>query len=311
MLRLAALGLMGPLPASMPGAENDTPELIALGERIFHEQALSAERNNACSDCHLLADNSPGVDGTPLSLGSHGEFGRRNAPTVLNAGFQFVQFWDGRSPTLEEQSQVPILDPLEMALKDGDEVVARLREAGYETEFRAAFPNDPDPLTFDNYAKAVAAFQRTLITHDRFDDYLNGDDTALSDLEKQGLQNFMDLNCTQCHLSPGIGGTEFKQAGLYRQYPYQDDPPDLGRFEATQNEGDKFFFKVPQLRNVAITAPYFHNGKVATLEEAVQLMASMQLDRELEPDELQSLLAFLTALTDVNRLHLIPADLQQ
>ena len=309
MQRLAALGLMGPLPASMPGAEGDTPELIALGDKLFDEKAISAQRNQACADCHILDNDGAGVDDTPLSEGSQGEFGRRNAPTVLNAGYQFAQFWDGRAMNLEEQSKVPVLDPVEMAMKDGAEVEARLREAGYEAEFKAVFPDDPESLTFDNFAKAMAAYERTFITHDRFDDYLNGDDAALSDLEKQGLQNFMDLNCTQCHIGPGIGGMEYKQAGLYHPYPYQSDPPDFGRFDVTQNEGDKFFFKVPQLRNVAITAPYFHNGKVAALEEAVQLMAFMQLDRQLEPNDLRSLLAFLTALTDKERVQHIPTDL--
>jgi cytochrome c peroxidase len=228
-----------------------------------------------------------------------GQRGVRHAPTVLNAGFQAAQFWDGRALTLEDQAKSPILNPNEMAMPDEAAVLQRLKESPpYPSLFHAAFPESSDPISLGHAAQAIAAFERTLITHDRFDDFLKGDDRALSAAELAGLNIFLTYGCITCHNGPAMGGRTCEKVGLKNAY---ENASDLGRFTITKNECDKMRFKVPMLRNIALTAPYFHDGKVATLREAASKMAWMQLGKRLSDAEVKSLVLFLQSLTDKAR----------
>ncbi|EAR21331.1 cytochrome-c peroxidase [Nitrococcus mobilis] len=300
-LRNQAKAVFDTLPETMPGAEQDTPALIALGKRLYFDKQLSINGSQSCNTCHRLDNGLGGADirPTPTSLGAHGEPGTRNTPTVLNAGFQIAQFWDGRAPTLEAQAKGPILNPVEMAMPDESTVIERITgNAGYVAAFSQAFPNTANSVTYDNVAKAIAAFERTLITHDRFDDFLNGDDRALTEQERKGLKTFMATGCTACHKGPLLGGMGYRKMGV--AHPYSNEA-DLGRYDVTGKESDKYLFKVPMLRNVAITAPYFHDGAVSSLTEAVRQMAWLQLGLELPDRKVADITAFLGALTDKNR----------
>ncbi len=283
-----------PLPDKMPGSENDTPELIALGRKLYFERGISLTKSQSCNDCHRLDKMMAGVDYEPTSLGAKGTAGARNAPTVLNAGFQPTQFWDGRAADIVEQIKGPLLNPIEMAMPDEQQVVNRLKEIrGYPRLFKKAFPNQQQPITFDNLSLAIAAFERTLITPSRFDRYLKGDMDAITPAEMTGLMRFVDTGCVECHSTISVGGRLFKKLGQYHPYGNQSD---TGRFEVTKNEEDRFVFKVPMLRNVTITPPYFHDGRVSTLQEAIRLMAWLQLDTKLNPVEIDEIISFLNTL---------------
>ena len=285
---------LGRLPAVMPGSEADTPELVALGKKLYFDRCISINKNKSCHDCHLLTEGRAGADITPTSQGATGISGKRNAPTVINAGFQFVQFWDGRAHDLMEQAKGPILNPIEMALRTPEEVIGCLRkEKGYLETFRRAFPGDPNPITFDNLAEAIAAFERTLIAPGRFDQLLEGQEDALNPQEKRGLTKFIQYHCVECHGGVSVGGQLYKIIGQKHPYHGTDD---LGRCEVTKKNEDRYVFKVPMLRNVTRTAPYFNAGQVFTLEEAVTLMAWHQLDRRLTPGDIADLIAFLRTL---------------
>lgn len=290
----------GVLPEKMPGSENDTPELIELGKKLYFETALSLDNTMSCNTCHNILDKKGGVDNQPTSKGVKGQNGDRNSPTVLNAGFHIAQFWDGRAKDLVEQAKGPILNPIEMAMpseKAVEEKIAKIEE--YPQLFEKAFPNDAKKITYDNIAKAIAAFERTLRTSDRFDDFLNGDLKALTPQELEGLDKFIATGCATCHNGPALGGNSFRKMGERNPYSNVED---LGRYNVTKQEYDKYLFKVPSLRNVALTAPYFHDGKAATLEDAVKQMAYLQLNKNLEDKEIASIVAFLKTLTDKSRL---------
>jgi len=294
VILLQARIFLGRLPAAMPGSEADTPERIALGKRLFFERGISINKNKACGDCHLLTGGRAGADVTPTSEGTTGISGKRNTPTVINAGFQFRQFWDGRAPNLAEQAKGPILNPIEMALRTPEEVLERLRHnEGYPEAFRHAFPGDPDPINFDHVAEAIAAFERTLIAPGRFDRLLAGQPNALNAQEKRGLTKFIQYHCVECHGSATVGGQLYKIIG--QKHPYTGTA-DLGLYELTKKDEDRFIFKVPMLRNVTRTAPYLNAGQVFTLDEAVTLMAWHQLDRRLTPLDRADLIAFLRTL---------------
>jgi cytochrome c peroxidase len=298
-LRTQAKEFIAPLPARMPGAELDTPAMIKLGEKLYFEKMLSANKTISCNSCHAVDQKKAGVDGEPTSGGAFGKKGDRNSPTVLNAGFHFVQFWDGRAPDLAAQAKGPILNPVEMAMPSEAEVVKRLKTSrDYPALFRKAFPDATEAVTYDNLAKAIAAFERTLVTRDRVDDFLKGDDRALNAREQSGLKLFLETGCTTCHNGPVLGANSFQKVGLVHPYSNTND---LGRFVVSKEEGDEFKFKVPSLRNVALTAPYFHDGNVARLEDAVRQMAHMQLDKQLTVDQVADLAAFLRALSDKSR----------
>jgi cytochrome c peroxidase len=298
-LRESALDIIGVIPDKMPGSENDTRAMVKLGEKLYFDTRLSENNSQSCNSCHFVDKKRAGVDNEPTSEGAFNKFGDRNSPTVLNAGFQFAQFWDGRAADLVEQAKGPVLNPIEMAMPSEEEAIKRLNADGkYNKMFKKAFPKDNDPMSYHNMAVAIAAFERTLITKDRFDDFQKGKDKALSPLELKGLENFLMFGCTTCHNGPVMGGNSYQKSGLVNPYEFEKD---TGRFQVTENEDDKFKFKVPMLRNVALTHPYFHDGKVKTLEEVVQRMGWMQLGLKFEEDQIKSLVAFLNSLSDKKR----------
>jgi len=283
-----------PLPNAMPApADNPTaPEKVVLGKMLYFEPRLSKSDTISCNSCHNLATG--GVDNLPTSMGHLAQFGPRNSPTVLNAGLQFAQFWDGRAPSLEEQAKGPILNPVEMAMPDQGLVLSRIRTIPeYAERFKKAFPADKDPITYDNIARAIAAFERTLLTPSRFDDFLKGKVDALTDREKQGLGLVMKKGCILCHNGVGAGGGMFQKFGIRDRYEYSDDQ---GRYNVTKKEEDKYFFKVPMWRNVTRTAPYFNDGSIWDLKEAVRIMGRIQLGAALTNDEIDLIVEFLHSL---------------
>ena len=292
-LRKKANLIFGKIPAQMPGSEDDTAEQIALGERLYFETALSANNTQSCNSCHTLLDGAAGVDGLKRSLGALGVVARRNTPSTWNAGFQFAQNWDASAKTLAEQARTPILSAEEMALPSEKEAIKRLRRAGYKKAFKDTFPEQSKALNFENIVQSLAAFQRTLITKDRFDDYLSGDDKALTDQEKTGLELVLNKGCTVCHSGPLMGGRFIMKMGLVNPYSNVDDK---GVPEITGNKAQEFLFKVPALRNTAQTAPYFHDGEGATLEQAVFDTGWLQLGIKLSDQEVADISAFMRAL---------------
>lgn len=293
--------LFKPLPDKIPGFENVTKEQIELGKSLYFDKRLSINDQQSCNSCHVLDNNGPGVDNKPVSDGAlSGKKGERNSPTVLNAGFHIAQFWDGRAKDLVEQAKGPILNPVEMAMPSEAEVVKKISGiAEYKEMFSKAFPQEKNPITYENIAKAIAAFESTLITQDRFDDFLKGNEQALSKDEIQGLKTFIEVGCIQCHNGALLGGNSYQKMGKLNAY---ENKKDLGLYNLTKKEEDKYVFKVPSLRNVALTAPYFHDGSAQTLEEAVKKMAWLQLNKELNDEEVKNIVAFLNALTDKSRV---------
>jgi len=283
-----------PLPAAMPGAENDTSERIALGAMLFSDARLSSNDTQSCASCHHIG-GSPGVDNLPTSLGAEGQPGVRNTPTVLNAGWQVSQFWDGRAKDLADQAGQPILNPIEMGMPSEEAVIEKLAALpGYPEAFARAFPEAEPALTYANLREAIAAFERTLRSEARFDDFVRGDGSALSEQEQRGLDTFVGVNCVRCHDGPLVGGTLHERLGIEAPYHNQADQ---GRYEVTGEEKDRMVFKVSQLRNVAVTGPWFHDGTGTDLGEVVRIMARIQLGTELKDQQVEDILAFLDALT--------------
>ncbi|RIL01910.1 MAG: cytochrome-c peroxidase [Proteobacteria bacterium] len=285
--------IFGVLPdAAKSDANPLTPQKIDLGRRLYYEQRISISQKLSCNSCHGLT--TFGVDNEPTSVGHDGQRGARNSPTVYNAALHFAQFWDGRAADVEEQAKGPVLNPVEMGMPSADHVVKVLKTIpGYGPLFAAAFPGEADPIHYDNFAKAVGAFERKLITPGRFDDFLGGQADALTDAEVAGLAKYMEVGCPTCHMGATLGGQMFQKLGLVHPY----ETKDLGRYEVTKKDADKYFFKVPSLRNVEKTGPWFHDGSVKNLGEAVNLMAWHQLGKKLEPAEVRSILTFLSSLT--------------
>lgn len=265
-----------------------TPERIDLGHKLFFEPKLSRSGIISCNTCHVVG--AAGVDHRERAIGEGAQVGPRNSPTVYNAAFLKAQFWDGRAATLEEQAEGPIQAHVEMDLTP-DEAVERLRRTGYLPYFQAAFPDEEHPLTFGNIAKAIAAFERTLLTPgSKFDQYLEGNFDVLSERELAGMRIFQETGCASCHHGPLLGGNmfmEFSHLG----------GEDIGRAAVTGYERDQFVFRVAPLRNVALTYPYFHDGSVATLEEAISIMGTAQLGRTFNDEEVEKLVAFMHTLT--------------
>lgn len=290
----AILQAYAPLPAAIESAKNPLSEpKIALGRMLYYDKRLSKNQDVACNDCHLL--DRYGVDNKPVSSGHRQQTGTRNSPSVYNAAGHFAQFWDGRAADVEEQAKGPLLNPVEMALADADGALRVLKSIpGYVAAFRAAFPEEKDPLTFDNLARAIGAFERKLVTPSRWDRFLRGDRTALTDEEQRGFKTFVANGCPTCHMGAYLGGQMFQKLGLIKPWP---NTKDQGRFEVTKQESDRMFFKVPALRDVTQTAPYFHDGSEPSLERAVQRMAEHQLGRELSGADAKSIVVWLGALT--------------
>ncbi len=299
-LQSNAQKLFGTLPKVAENKDNPiTDEKVALGKALYFDTILSKNQTESCNTCHNL--DTYGVDNNPVSPGDKkGTFGGRNSPTVLNAALHIAQFWDGREPDVEAQAGGPVLNPVEMGMSSDKEVVERLSKVdAYKEMFAKAFPNDKVAITYDNMKKAIGAFERKLITPSRFDDYLAGNDAALSDMEKKGLKLFIDKGCTACHNGAVLGGTTFQKFGVFGNYwdLTKSKKIDNGKFDVTKNEADKYVFKTPSLRNVAKTYPYFHDGSVAELDNAVKIMAKAQLNQDLTDDETKAIVAYLNSLT--------------
>ena len=297
----ALLQLFNPLPSEMASEKNPiTDEKVRLGQMLFHDTRFSLTRKNSCNSCHNL--QTYGVDNQQFSTGDAGGKGGRNSPTVFNAALHIAQFWDGRAADVEEQAKGPVLNPVEMAMPSADEVVKVIQSIpGYVTMFKEVFPNDPDPVSYDNFARAVGAFERKLVTPSRFDAFLNGDEEALTTPEKIGLNNFLGAGCATCHNGPALGGQLYQKLGLVNPWP---ELKDEGRAEVTKQEADKFMFKVPGLRNVAKTYPYLHDGSITDLKKLTSMMAEYQLGRKLDENQIDSIVTFLNVLTGD-----LPADL--
>lgn len=288
------LASFAPLPEEVPPTAYEmTEEIVNLGRMLYYEDRISISQELSCNSCHLL-DNY-GVDGLQFSLGHEGIPVGRNSPTVYNAALHISQFWDGREPDVEAQAKGPILAAGEMGMPNPEYVVQVLNTIpGYVELFQEAFPGDPDPINYDNVGTVIGAFERRLMTPDRFDDLLNGDDAALNDQEKRGVALFVNTGCTTCHYGAAVGGMRY--AVLGQAVPY-DLVVDEGRFAITGDEADMHSFKVPSLRNIAKTGPYLHDGSINTLEEMVVLMAKHQLDKELTEAQVADIVAFLNAMT--------------
>jgi cytochrome c peroxidase len=290
----SALPAFSALPSLMESKDNAvSDDKIALGRALYFETKLSVANDLSCNSCHDLA--AYGVDGEKTSKGHKGQLGTRNSPTVYNAAGHIAQFWDGRAKSVEEQAKGPIMNPVEMAMPDEKAVVAALaKDKAYVERFKKAFPADPSPITLDNVASAIGAFERKLVTPSRWDKLLGGDKSALTSAEKAGFRKFTETGCNTCHSGAYVGGQMYQKLGLAKPWPKEDD---LGRYDVTKQDVDKMFFKVPSLRNIEKTAPYFHDGSVATLPEAIRLMARHQLGKELTDADVASIATFLGALT--------------
>ncbi len=298
-----------PLPTKVPEPKDNlmTPAKIELGKMLFFDPRLSMDGTVSCNSCHNVM--SHGGDGRPVGVGVHGQRGGRGSPTVWNSAFQTVQFWDGRAATLEDQAKGPLINGVEMGMTSHDFVVGRLEKIpGYVEAFKKVFPKDKKSISIDNIAKAIATYERTLITpNSPFDKYIKGNKKAMSIQQIRGMKLVNEIGCTSCHTGDNFSGDGFKMGeGNYQPFPQipgskfdkmYDITSDLGRYEVTKNVEDKNLWRVPTWRNIAITAPYFHNGKVKTLHEAVRVMAKTQLDMDLNETQVDDIVAFLNALT--------------
>jgi cytochrome c peroxidase len=297
-LRTKAAEIFKPLPSTIPAVKDNkiTPEKIELGKALFFDPRLSASGVFSCNSCHNLATG--GDDNLETSIGHGWQKGPRNSPTVLNSVLNAAQFWDGRAEDLKAQAKGPIQAGVEMANTPAQVEKTLVSMPDYVTWFKAAFPGEDRPVTFDNMAKAIEAFEATLITPAPFDAYLNGDDAALSEDQKLGLAAFIDKGCAACHSGVNVGGHGYYPFGVFEK-PGADILPanDKGRFAVTKTASDAYVYRASPLRNIAVTAPYFHTGKVWDLKQAVAIMGSSQLGQELTDPEVNQITAFLESLT--------------
>jgi cytochrome c peroxidase len=299
---LEALPDQPPTPPDNPM----TPAKVQLGMQLFFEPRLSVDGTLSCNSCHNVMAN--GTDNRPVSIGVRGQKGGRSAPTVWNAAYLSVQFWDGRASSLEEQAKGPVLNPIEMGMPHKELAVNRIASiAGYREQFTSVFGGDK-PVSYDNIAKAIASYERTLITpNSPYDQYAKGKEDALSAQAKRGLDLVQSFGCTSCHNGPVFAGPALPEGqGFFQKFPIYPGSQyevqygltkDLGRYEVTKKAEDKSVWRVPTWRNIALTAPYFHNGSVATLDEAVRVMAKTQLNKPISDEDTRSIVAFLESLT--------------
>ncbi|MEI9412900.1 cytochrome-c peroxidase [Mesorhizobium salmacidum] len=294
-----AKSLFSPIPKDPPVLNSNpaTAEKVELGKMLFFEPRLSESHNISCNTCHQIGFG--GADGRPTSIGHNWQHGGRNAPTVLNSVFNIAQFWDGRAADLMEQAGGPIANPIEMGSTPARAVDQLKGIPGYVDAFRKAFPEEIDPLSYNNIGKAIAVFEATLTTPNApFDRYLEGDEKALTVEEKKGLALFMGKGCASCHSGVNVGGGMYAPFGVVEK-PGGDflPPADEGRKRVTGELQDQYVFKVPSLRNVELTAPYFHSGRAWDLDEVVAAMGTAQLGTRLAPEDVSSIVAFLRTLT--------------
>ncbi len=289
-----ALQLFAPLPAVMNAPDNPaTGEKVKLGRMLYYDPRLSADQKISCNSCHPL--DLYGAESEKVSTGFKAQKGKRNAPTVYNAAGHFVQFWDGRVPTVEQQAKGPILNPVEMAMPSEAAAVKVLKSMPeYVALFKEAFPSDQDPVTYGNMALAIGAFERGLVTPSAWDRFLRADPSALSNAQKAGFNTFVEAGCAVCHRGPYVGGETFQKLGVMKPWP---DQSDLGRAAVTKSDDDKMVFKVPSLRNIQQTGPYFHDGSVPTLDKAIRNMAVHQSGARLSDAQVKSIQTWFTCLT--------------
>lgn len=296
-LRATALEIFKPLPSTYPAVRDNpiTQEKIDLGKALFFDPRLSASGVFSCNSCHNLATG--GDDNLETSIGHGWQKGPRNSPTALNAVFNDAQFWDGRAEDLKAQAKGPIQAGVEMANTPLQVVETLKSMPKYVEWFEAAFPGEADPVTFDNMAKAIEAFEATLITPAPFDAYLNGDEAAMTLEQKRGLALFMDKGCASCHSGINLGGNGYYPFGLIEKPGAEVLPEnDKGRFAVTATADDSYVFRAAPLRNVTLTAPYFHSGKVWNLRQAVAIMGTSQLGEDMSDDDVERIVAFLGSL---------------
>ena len=288
------LSMFSPLQA-LPAATGVEALKVDLGRRLYYDTHLSANNSTSCNSCHQLAKY--GVDpGQAVSRGFDHKPGGRNSPTVYNSGLQFVQFWDGRAASLAAQASGPMMNPVEMGMPGAEAVLAYVHSnVNYVKQLKQAYPDQKNPVTMENVTDAIASFEGRLLTPARWDEYLKGNQQALSEDEKEGLRVYLRSGCASCHAGAGLGGNSYAKLGVFENWP--DLKSDTGRMALTHQERDLMYFKVPLLRNVVQTGPWFHNGNVQTIDEAVRLMGKHQLGLDLTASEVTSIVAFLNSLT--------------
>lgn len=294
-----AQALFKPLPANMATGEFPIPaERVRLGRRLFFDPRISLDGTVSCSKCHQPA--LYGTDALAKPIGVKDRENPRNAPTVLNAALQFAAHWRGDRKNVEDQATQALVGPPSFGEPNYDAAMAKINAIpGYAELFHKAFPNDANPVTPQNWGRAIGAYERTLVTPAPFDAYLKGNVDALTPLARTGLRKFIDTGCAGCHNGVGVGGGMFQKFGVTEDYwnETHSKTVDKGRFDVTKNAADTYVFKVPSLRNVAMTPPYFHDGSAATLPEAVRVMAKVQLGKTLADQDVNDIVAFLHSLT--------------
>jgi cytochrome c peroxidase len=306
--------IFSPLPQVMLSEKNPiTPEKVELGKILFYETRISVDGTVSCVRCHPIGLYA--ADGLKKSIGNNCKVNPRNAPTVLNTAGQTSAHWIGNRTDVEDQAKQSVIGPPSFGMPSNEAVEKKLIEIkGYMELFKKAFPGEADPITVDNLAKAIGAFERTLVTPSRFDSFLKGDIAALNGQEKRGLKTYMETGCIMCHSGPYVGGQVYQKSGIVEPYwKYtRSEPIDEGRYVVTKNEADKYVFKVPIHRNVAKTAPYFHDGSVDKLEDAVWIMGKIQLGKDLNKSQVEEVVTFLKSLTgkipeDALKVPLLPS----
>lgn len=285
--------------------ENISSEKIELGKQLFFDKRLSKNNTISCNSCHSLTNY--GVDNLPLSPGDTKEFGNRNSPTVFYSSLHSMQFWDGRAEDVEEQAGGPILNPVEHNIPSEAFLEERLREIeAYQAMFKEVYPEEEQAITFNNITDAIGAFERQLNPKSRYDEWVDGDDKAMNTAEKAGLQAFIDNACITCHTGPAFGGIMLQKFGLHGNYweLTKSELIDNGMYDLNKEEAFKYVFKTPGLRNIEKTYPYFHDGSVDDLKEAIRIMGELQLGKTISEEDVNSIETFLKALTaDIDEEH--------
>jgi cytochrome c peroxidase len=306
--------IFGPLPQVMSSEKNPvTPEKVKLGKILFYETRISVDGTVSCARCHPIGLYA--ADGLKKSIGNNCKVNPRNAPTLFNAAGQISAHWIGNRADVEDQAKQSVIGPPSFGMPSYEAVEKKIKEiTGYMDLFKKAFPKDNEPVTVDHFAKAIGAFERTLVTPSPFDAFLKGSKGALKEQGRRGLKTFMEAGCVTCHSGQYIGGQMYQKFGVvepYWKYSHSEEI-DEGRYVVTKNEFDKYVFKVPMLRNVEKTAPYFHDGSVYTLRDAVWIMGKIQLGRDLTQPQIEDIVAFLKSLTgkipeDALKVPLLPS----
>ena len=298
-LRSQAKQVFGPLPKEMVSEKNIvTPEKVSLGKMLFYETRVSVDGTVSCARCHPISLYA--ADGLPKSIGNNCKLNPRNAPTILNAADQISEHWIGNRTDVEDQAKQALVGPPSFGMPSYESAEQKLRSIkGYAPLFAKAFPGDRNPVNVDNFAKAIGAFERTLVTPSRFDAFVRGNSASLTESEKNGLKTFIAAGCIACHSSPYLGGQAYKKFGIFEPYWQYTKSRDIdkGRFAVTNNERDTYVFKVPVLRNVEMTSPYFHDGSVDHLRDAVWIMGKVQLAKTLSDRQIADIMFFLKSLT--------------